>query len=272
MRRLLPAFAIVALAAWATTALADTPAFFESVDGRTFPRNEVPTVWDAQLGTVYSYIPAGGEVIGDPTCDGLSTDVILAHTDPLIGGFEVNFTHQEEPGGHEIGELETMSLKLGQVNTDVWGAMAGFKSVTGFEVDVVQLGPAAPGSPNPELGEVYVFGQPTGLRFGNVMDSVCSGFDRMDNRVNVEFKLYGPNGVFFVVVQAFGSQPQQQTYGPFDLHESFGEGYGACFIRAGAQTGDVVFDGVECISSSVIPIDPINDDNETARESGRRRR
>lgn len=269
VRRLTLSLGACALAA---SAFAGTPAFFESIDGRAWPGNRVPTQFPAQIGTAYVYAPSGARVIDDPTCDSLSSHVMEMTSTIDRGGWDVRFVHQDGPAGSAIAEQEHMNIKVGQERTDVWGTQIGFASTDGFEVFPVQLGPAQAADADQSLGRVYVFGEPTDLRYGNVFQSACSGFTQVNNQVNVTFALYGLDRQYFVIVQSFGPTPQQLRMGPYALPAQFDTGYGCCMIRGMAGTGRSIVDGVECIGSSVLEIDPIESRNETSREPSRRRR
>lgn len=256
----------------ATSSFAGTPGFFESLDGRQFPGNRVPTSFDAQIGTAYVYAPAGAVIAEDPTCDALSTDIMVLDSTVQRGGWDVRFVHQSGTVGQAIGTQETMAIKVGAERTNVWGTQVGFSSTDGFELFPVQLGPALPTDADQTLGRIYVFGEASSLRYGNVFQSVCTGLDQVNYQVNVEFKIYGEDRQYFVVVQSFGPTPQQERFGPFDLPAQFETGYGACMIRCMAGAGRSIVDGVECISSAVTELDPIMDDNQASREPNRRRR
>lgn len=266
------ALGLAACALSATVAVAGTPGFFESIDGRAWPGNRVPTTFDAQIGTAYVYAPAGASVIPDPTCDTLSTDVMQMDSTLQRGGWDVRFVHQAGTTGTAIGEQEHMNIKVGQERTDVWGTQVGFASTDGFELFPVQLGPALPSDADQSLGRVYVFGAATEARYGNVFLSQCTGVEQVNYQVNVTFAIYGLDHKYFVVVTSFGPTPQRVTMGPYDLPSQFNTGYGACMIRSMAGTGRSIVDGVECISSAVMEIDPIESTNTTSREPGRRRR
>jgi hypothetical protein len=253
----------------ASVATAGTPDFVENMDGRN---GRVPTTFPATLGTVHAFAPAGADFVADPTCDPLSTDVMMVDSTLTRGGFEVRFVHQEGPVGEHLEEQEVMAMKVGQVDTSVWGAKIGFASTDNHQVLPVQLGPALPTDPDPQFGRVYVFGEATPVRYGSVTASTCTGFVQQDNRVNVEFKLYGEDRIYYIVVESLGPIPTRMKVGPFDIPEPVLEtGYGSCMIMGQAGIGQVMVDGVECIASAVQEIDPIQDDNRTHREVGRRR-
>lgn len=257
---------------FSASALAATPGFFESIDGRSWPGNRVPTTFPAQIGTAYVYAPAGASVIVDPTCDSLSTHVMQMESTLQRGGWDVRFVHQDGTTGTAIGEQEHMNIKVGMERTDVWGTQVGFASTDGFELFPVQLGPALPTDADQSLGRVYVFGEAVDVRYGNVFESRCTGYEQVNNQVNVTFSIYGLDRKYFVIVQSLGPTPQQVRMGPYDLPSQFETGYGACMIRSMAGTGRAIVDGVECISSAVMEIDPIEHENETSREPSRRTR
>jgi hypothetical protein len=268
-----PIILAASAAALASVAVAGTPDFLENMDGRNFPGNRVPTQWSATLGSVYTFAPAGASIQPDPTCDGLSTDVMVVDSTLSRGGFEVRFVHQEGAAGEELDVQEIMALKVGQERTDVWGMKVGFASTDNLQELPVQLGPALPSDPDPQFGRVYVFGQPTPVRYGNVFASTCSGLIPQDNRVNVEFKFYGEDRIYYIVIQSFGPVPQAMRLGPFDIPEPIVRaGYGSCMTQAQAGIGRAMVDGVECIASAIPEIDPISDTNDTHRETIRRRR
>ena len=258
--------------ALAVSAQAATPAFSENFDGRRFPRNEVPTSFPAQLGDALVFAPAGASIQADPSCDPLSTDIMVVESTIAAGGFEVRFVHQDGPTGQALAEQEVMALKLGQARTDLWGAQPGFTSVDGFQVLPLQLGPALDTDTDKSLGRIYLFGEPTDLRYGSIFDSVCDGFVRTNNQVNVDFRLYGTSMVYYVGVQVFGPVPMAQRFGPFPLPAQFENGYGACMVLGQAGCGRVAIDGVECVGAAVQELDPLQDGNSTHRETGRRSR
>ena len=269
LRRLVPTLAACALA---TSALAGTPGFFESIDGRSWPGNRVPTTFDAQIGTAYVYAPAGASVIEDPTCDTLSTHVLQMDSTVGRGGWDVRFVHQDGVIGAPIAEQEVMQIKVGMERTDAWGTQVGFASTDGFEVFPVQLGPALAADADQSLGRIYVFGAPTQLQYGNVFASQCGGVEQVNNQVNVVFSIYGLDRKYFVTVTSFGPVPAQVRMGPYDLPAQFQTGYGACMIRSMAGTGRAIVDGVECIAATLQEIDPIEHETLTSREPSRRRR
>ena len=264
----------------AAGALAGTPAFQHTFDNDSYPGNRIPQHFQAELGEVYVFAQQPAMLVDDPTCDSLSTKVLKADVPFGSGDFRVLFVHQDGASVHPgstIGEQEIMALKVGQARTDVFGLKVGFESVglnggPGFQVFPIQLGPALATDGDPQFGRIYLNGVATALRYGNVMASVCSGPGAVNNQVNVSFKLYGQDRLFFVEVTSFGPKPQRQTFGPFDLPAAFDNGYGACHIYAPSGTGTVIVDGVECIASSPNTIDPINDGSLNHRDPARRRR
>lgn len=277
MRRILLALAGTLVV---TGALAGTPAFQHTFDQDSFPGNRVPQNFQAELGEIFVYSPRPALLVDDPTCDTLSTKVLKTDL-PLGGGdLRVLFVHQhgeDHRPGTPLGEQEVMSLKVGQERTDVFGLKVGFESVglnggPGFQVFPIQLGPALATDSDPQFGRIYLNGEPTALRYGNVFASVCSGPGSVNNQVNIALKLYGEDRLFFVEVTSFGPRPQRQTFGPFDLPAAFDAGYGACHIYAPAGTGQVIVDGVECIAAALNEIDPINDGSLNHREPTRRQR
>ncbi len=277
MRRILFALATCTLA---TVALAGTPAFQHTFDNDSFPGGRIPQTFQAELGQIYVFSPTPARLVPDPTCDSLSTQVLSADLPYGSGDLRVLFVHQhgdEHYPGSPLGEQEVMSLKVGQQRTDVFGMKVGFESVgvnggPGFQVFPVQLGPALPTDTDRQYGRVYVNDQPTSLRFGDVTQSICSGPASVNNQVNVALKLYGQDRLFFVEVTSFGPVAQRQTFGPFALPSAFDNGYGACHVYAPAGTGTVIVDGVECIASAPIEIDPINDGATNHRDTNRRSR
>jgi hypothetical protein len=264
----------------ASAALAGTPAFQHTFDNDNFPGNRVPQHFQAELGEIYVLSSTPTHIAPDPTCDSLSTQVLQADLPTLDSGdVRVLFVHQDGDADHVhgIGEQEVMSLKVGQQRTDVFGIKVGFESVgvnggPGYQVFPVQLGPAVAGDTEPEYGRIYVNGEATTLRYGNVEDSVCSGAGQVNFQVNVALKLYGLDHIYYVEVTSFGPRPQRQTFGPFDLPPAFDNGYGACHVYAPAGSGTVVVDGVECIANAPVTIDPINDGSRNHRIPVRRSR
>jgi hypothetical protein len=276
MRRVLLTLSLVLVA---TTSLAGTPAFQHTFDDDNYPGGRIPQRFDATIGEAYVFTATPATLVDDPTCDVLSTKVLRADVPLGVGDFRVLFVHQdghEHHPGSAIAEQEIMALKVGQVRTDVFGLKVGFESVglaggPGFQVFPIQLGPALPTDVDQASGRVYLNGAPTDVRYGNVMSSVCSGPGMVNNQVNVAFKLYGEDRLFFVEVTSFGPRPMRQTYGPFDLPDAFDNGYGACHIYAPAGTGTVIVDGVECIAQAPNSIDPINGTDRNHRDPIRRR-
>ena len=277
MRRILFS---VATALLATAALAGTPAFQHTFDNDNWPGGRIPAQFQAELGQAYIFSSQPAMLVPDPTCDTLSTKILRADVPFGAGDFRALFVHQDGQDHHPgspIGEQEVMSLKVGQVRTDVFGMKVGFESVglnggPGFQVFPVQLGPALATDPDPQFGRIYINGEPTTLRYGNVLDSVCSGPDQVNYQVNVALKLYGQDRLFYVEVTSFGPTPQRKTFGPYDLPAAFDNGYGACHVYAPSGTGRVYVDGVECIASSPHVIDPINSGDTNHREPARRTR
>ena len=276
MRRILLSLGFTLVAA---AAIAGTPAFQHTFDTDNFPGNRIPGNFQASIGEAYVFSSSPAMVVDDPTCDSLSTKVLRADV-PFNGGdFRVLFVHQDGANHHPgspIGEQEIMALKVGQVRTDVFGLKVGFESVglnggPGFQVFPIQLGPALPTDMDQASGRIYLNGDATDIRYGNVMNSVCSGPGAVNNQVNVAFKLYGQDRLFFVEVTSFGPTPARATWGPFDLPAPFDNGYGACHIYAPAGTGTIIADGVECIGSSANSIDPINTLDSTHRDPRRTR-
>lgn len=276
MRRIL--FCLAGVLA-ATAVIAGTPAFQHTFDNDSYPGGRIPAQFQAEIGQTYVFSSAPAMLVDDPTCDTLSTKVMKADV-PFGGGdFRVLFVHQDGANHHPgsaVGEQEVMALKLGQVRTDVFGLKVGFESVglnggPGFQVLPIQLGPALASDADQRFGRVYLNDTPTDIRYGNVLNSVCSGLSQVNNQVNVAFKLYGEDKLFFVEVTSFGPTPQRRTFGPFDLPPAFDNGYGACHVYAPAGTGTVFVDGPECIASSPNSIDPINNGDSTHRDPARRR-
>jgi hypothetical protein len=265
----------------ASTATAGTPAFNHTFDNDAFGGGRIPQHFQAELGEIYVLSSQTARLVADPTCDSLSTKVLMADL-PTVGAgdMRVLFVHQhgdQHFPGSPLGEQEVMSLKVGQQRTDVFGLKIGFESVglaggPGFQVFPVQLGPALATDADPQFGRVYVNGEPTSLRFGDVTQSVCEGLGTVNYQVNVALKLYGQDRIFYVEVTSFGPRPQRQTFGPFDLPDAFDAGYGACHVYAPAGSGTVMVDGVECIASAPNEIDPINDGALNHRDSTRRSR
>lgn len=265
----------------AGSAVAGTPAFQHTFDNDTFAGGRVPQYFQAELGEIYVLSQQAARLVDDPTCDSLSTKVLMADLPDMgSGDMRVLFVHQHGEDvypGSPLGEQEVMTLKVGQQRTDVFGMKVGFESVglnggPGFQVFPVQLGPALDTDPDPQFGRIYVNGAPTALRFGDVTRSACSGPGSVNYQVNVALKLYGQDRVFFVEVTSFGPTPQRQNFGPFDLPDAFDNGYGACHVYAPAGSGTVMVDGVECVASSPNTIDPINDGSLNHRDPARRRR
>ena len=278
MRRFFLGLAVAGAFA-ATAAIAGTPAFQHTFDNDSYPGGRIPAHFQAEIGETYVFSSSPTMLVDDPMCDSLSTKVMRADVPFGAGDFRVLFVHQDGADHHPgspIAEQEVMALKLGQVRTDVFGLKVGFESVglnggPGFQVLPIQLGPALPGDANQSLGRVYLNDAPTDIRYGNVLDSVCSGLGSVNNQVNVAFKLYGEDRLFYVEVTSFGPTPQRRTFGPFDLPSAFDNGYGACHVYAPAGTGTVFVDGPECIAASPNSIDPINDGGNTHRDPTRRR-
>lgn len=277
MRRVLFAAASSLLAA---CALAGTPAFQHTFDNDSFPGGRIPQHFLAELGDIYVYSPRPASLVADPTCDSLSTKVLMTDLPVGQGDLRVLFVHQDGADihpGSPLGEQEIMSLKVGQQRTDVYGIKVGFESVgvnggPGFQVFPVQLGPALATDADPQFGRIYLNGLPTDIRYGDVTQSVCSGPGSVNYQVNVALKLYGQDRLFFVEVTSFGPRPMRQTFGPFDLPDAFDNGYGACHVYAPAGSGTVMVDGVECIANSPNTIDPINDGSLNHRDPTRRQR
>jgi len=272
MRRVLVALAAAAFAA--PVALADTPTFSELFEdqGRV---QRVPVTFPADIGTVF--VSADESSIDDDvSCDPLSNLALYVASDIDRPPFEVRFLHDEPDMGpdHHVGERETFTLKLGVEEVTRYGATVGYESAGGFRFTPIQFGPASHGLPDADrFGEIYVQGEPTGLRYGNIFDSVCSGPNRMDAQVLVTFEMLGEDAQYFITIQSNAPVPQRATFGPYAIPDPvLDEGYGACMVFGRSGTGRVMADGATCLAASPHELLPINDDSSTHRQTARRTR
>lgn len=256
-----------------SVASARTPSFSETFDDETVTRT-LPASFPADLGTVYvSAFEAGIEL--DPTCDGLSTHALVLNAPLGEQPFEVRFHHDHPaPGGDiHLEAIEQFTLKVGAERTDAYGLKLGFESQGGFQSLPVQFGPARDGDPDPQFGNLYVNGEITDIKYGNVFDSVCSGPDRFDAQVLVTFTMLGEDGQYFIEIQSNAPVPTRERFGPFEIPAAvLAEGYGACMAHGQSGSGRILLDGAECLVASPIEIPPINGETLTHRESVRRTR
>ncbi len=266
-------FALAALALLvAGTALAGTPTFSETFDDNA-RRNNLPVTFAADIGTVF--VSAHDAAIADDiSCDSLSTRAMYVDSPVNTQPFEVRFLHDhpeyvDDSGNFLLDEREHFTLKLGAEEVDRFGMEVGFSSVQGAQFKVVSFGPAVEGALDADqFGELYVHGQPTGIRYGNIFDSVCSGADRFDAKVLVSFDLYGQDGIYYITLTSNAPTPVREMFGPFDIPEAvMAEGYGACMVSGRSGSGRALVDGAECLASSTHELQPIQTDRGTHRDS-----
>lgn len=265
------AFAALALFAVASVS-AETPTFSELFEDQGRQRN-VPVSFPADIGTVF--VSAHDVAIdADVSCDSLSDWAMYVDSPLNTQPFEVRFLHdhpeyRDEAGNFLLGERETFTLKLGVEEVTRFGVEVGFTSVEGAQFKPVTFGPASDGASDADLfGEIYVQGEPTGLRYGNVFESVCSGANRMDGQVLVTFDLYGLDGIYYVTIQSNAPMPERRMFGPFDIPEAvMTQGYGACMVSGRSGTGRALVDGATCLAASTHELQPIQTDQNTHRDS-----
>jgi hypothetical protein len=252
-------------------AAAKTPTFAELFDdnGR---QNRLPISFPADIGTVF--VSAESAVIdNDVTCDGLSTLAMYVDSPINAAPFEVRFLHDHDAdlGDVLLDERETFTLKLGASEIDRYGARVGYESRGGFQFLPVQFGPASDAvGEQDRYGEIYVHGEPTGIRYMNVFDSVCSGSSRMDGQVLVSFDMLGDDLQYFITVTSFAPTPQREVFGPYDIPEAvIQEGYGACMVSGRSGSGRVLLDGATCLAAAPVELLPIADDESAHREATR---
>ena len=253
MRSFVVGLAIAVIFFAASALQAETPTFSELFEDQG-TINRLPVTFPADIGTVF--VSADDSNIGpDVSCDPLSDLAMYVDSQVNRPPFEIRFmhTHPDDPDTHEIGERETFKLKMGAEEVDRYGPTVGYESKHGFRFFVVQFGPAAEGSVDADrFGELYIHGEPSGIRFGNIFDSVCSGPDRMDAQVFVKFEMLGDDGIYFVTLKSNAPYPQRETFGPFQIPDVvLEEGYGSCLILGPSGSGRIMADGATCLSSSL---------------------
>ena len=270
---------LAALALFAVGSVAaETPTFSELFEDQGRQMN-VPVTFPADIGTVF-VSAFDSSIERDVSCDSLSEWAMYVDSPLNTQPFEVRFLHDhpdyvDDSGNFLLDERETFTLKLGVEEVTRFGVEVGFTSVEGAQFKPVTFGPAAEGASQADLfGELYVNGEPTGMRYGNVFESVCSGAGRMDGQVLVTFDLYGLDGIYYITIQSNAPQPQRQMFGPFDIPEAvMNEGYGACMVSGRSGSGRALVDGATCLAASTHELQPIQTDQNTHRDalrSGRR--
>jgi hypothetical protein len=256
----------------AGTAFAGTPTFSETFDDNA-RRNNLPVTFAADIGTVFVSAHEAS-IADDISCDSLSTRAMYVDSPLNTQPFEVRFLHDhpeyvDDSGNFLLDERETFTLKLGAEEVDRFGIEVGFSSVNGAQFKHVSFGPAVEGSNDADrFGELYVMGEPTGIRYGNIFDSVCSGLNRMDGQVLVTYDLYGQDGIYYITLQSNAPTPMREMFGPYDIPEAvLTEGYGACMVTGRSGCGRALVDGAECLAASTHELQPIQDDRGTHRDS-----